>query len=154
LKLFLIRHGKAGDRRKWDGPDDLRPLSKAGHRQADALVDLLRDEPLTRLVSSPSVRCRQTVEPLAAARRLPVDLSDALVEGSPLGEALRLVEKLSDEPTAFCSHGDVVADLLTHWERSGVPLEPELLFPKGSTWVLDVESGAIVAGHYLPPPGS
>jgi 8-oxo-dGTP diphosphatase len=150
LRLFLVRHGKAGDRRAWHGSDDLRPLSKAGRRQAKALVELLRDEPLARVVSSPSMRCRQTVEPIAEARRLPVDLSDALAEGAPLREALRLVEKSSDEPTVLCSHGDVIADLLSHLEQSGVALEPELRFAKGSTWVLDVEAGAVVAGHYLP----
>ena len=75
---------------------------------------------------------------------------DFLSMPAPLREALRLVEKSSDEPTVLCSHGDVIADLLSHVEQSGVALEPELRFAKGSTWVLDVEAGAVVAGHYLP----
>jgi 8-oxo-dGTP diphosphatase len=129
----------------------LRPLSKAGRRQAKALVKLLRDEPIERVVSSPYVRCVQTVASLAESRGLPVETADELAEGTPLSDALRLIEKVADRPTVLCTHGDVVADLLYHLDERRVPLEGGLVFAKCSTWVLDVDHGDIVGGRYLPP---
>jgi 8-oxo-dGTP diphosphatase len=129
----------------------LRPLSKAGRRQAKALVKLLRDEPIERVVSSPYVRCVQTVASLAESRGLPVETADELAEGTPLSDALRLIEKVADRPTVLCAHGDVVADLLYHLDERRVPLEGGLVFAKCSTWVLDVDHGDIVGGRYLPP---
>ena len=61
MAVLLVRHAKAGSRKDWSGDDRLRPLSKAGHRQAEALVPLLVGYPITRVLSSPFVRCVQTV---------------------------------------------------------------------------------------------
>lgn len=151
MSVFVVRHAKAGSRRKWQGPDDQRPLSEAGRRQAEALTSWLIDEGISRIVSSPYVRCRQTVEPLAARLRLPVDLSDELAEGAPLEEAVQLVEKVSAEQAVLCTHGDVLAGLVWHAERHGVTIGDDRL-EKGGTWVLDFEVSAIVRARYVPPP--
>jgi 8-oxo-dGTP diphosphatase len=151
LNVYLIRHGKAGSRSDWDGPDELRPLSKAGRRQAKGLAKLLRNEPIARVVSSAYVRCVQTVAPLAESKGLPVEVADELAEGTPLDEVLRLIEKVADKPTVLCTHGDVVENLRSHLHERRVPLEGGLVFAKGSTWVFDVEGGDIRRGRYLPP---
>jgi len=132
----------------------LRPLSKVGRRQADALVAQLKDEPVARIVSSPYVRCRQSVEPLAAQRRVPVELSDALTEDAPLSETLRLIEKVSDEPTVLCTHGDVIENVLDHLREQAVKLKGGRQFAKGSTWVFEVQAGNITSGRYQSPPNS
>jgi phosphohistidine phosphatase SixA len=129
----------------------LRPLSKAGRRQAKGLVELLRDEPIARVLSSPYVRCVQTVEPLAKSRALPVEVVTELAEGTLLSEALRLIEKVADEPTVLCTHGDVVENLLFHLDAQGVSLAGGMVFAKGSTWMFDVKDSGIVRGRYLPP---
>jgi 8-oxo-dGTP diphosphatase len=152
MTIYLVRHGKAGDRSKWEGPDDLRPLSKGGRKQAEKLVDQLADATIDRIVTSPSVRCRQSVEPLAEQRRLPVDLADELAEGAPLADALRLIEKVAHEHAVLCTHGDVAGDLLHHLDRTGVPLGDVVTSEKGSTWVFEVEGDEIVSARYLPPP--
>jgi len=152
VTIYLVRHGKAGDRTLWDGPDDLRPLSKGGRKQAEAFVEQLADAPVDRIVTSPSVRCRQSVEPLAEQRRLPVDLADELVEGAPLPDALRLLEKVSNEHAVLCTHGDVAGAVLSHFERGGVDLGDVVKLEKASTWVLDVEGGEVGGALYLPPP--
>ena len=150
--MFLIRHAKAGSRSRWDGADEQRPLSKAGRRQAEGIAALLADQGITRIVSSPFVRCGQTVEPLADRLGLRIEPSPSLAEGTPLAEALRLVEKVADERTVLCTHGDVVEALLDHLRRvGGLRGEPRL--EKGSTWVLETEAGDITAVAYLPPPG-
>jgi broad specificity phosphatase PhoE len=118
---------------------------------------LLRDEPIGRTVSSPYVRCRETLAPLAAELGLLVEDADGLTEGAPLSEALRLLDKVSDKPTALCTHGDVIGDLLHHFDGQHIRLDAgddaapsELRFPKGSTWVLDVRDGQVVRGAYPP----
>jgi broad specificity phosphatase PhoE len=152
MTIYLVRHGKAGDRSKWDGPDDLRPLSKGGRKQAEKLVEQLADATIDRIVTSPSVRCRQSVEPLAEQRRLPVDLADELAEGASLADALLLIEKVAHEHAVLCTHGDVAGDLLHHLDGKGVALGDAVKLEKGSTWVFEVEGGDIVSGRYLSPP--
>jgi broad specificity phosphatase PhoE len=153
VTIYLVRHGRAGDRSKWEGPDDLRPLSKVGRRQALGLVELVEDRPIDRIVSSPYVRCRQSVEPLAEQRRLPVDLADELTEGAPLAAALRLVDKVTHEHAVLCTHGDVLTELLSHFERQGLALGKSAKLEKGSVWELDVDEGQVVSARYHPPPG-
>ena len=150
-QMYLVRHAKAGSRRAWSGPDDLRPLTKTGRRQADALGDLLAGRRVTRLVSSPYVRCRQTVEPLGQRLRLPIDLADELAEGTPLPEARRLMEKFAHEATVLCTHGDVIGELLESIARQGL-IGPDVRFEKGSTWVLDFQGDDVTGATYLAPP--
>jgi 8-oxo-dGTP diphosphatase len=151
VTLYVVRHGKAGSRSAWNDRDDLRPLTKPGRRQADALAEMLAGHGVERILSSPYVRCRQTVEPLAERLRLPVDLSDALEEGAPRSEVLALLDKVGDDTAVLCTHGDVVGELLEHCVRHGIGVDTRLL-AKGSTWVLETEAGAIVDAQYLPPP--
>ncbi len=151
MTVYVVRHGKAGSRSAWTAPDDQRPLTKAGRKQAVALVEALEGAGVTRVLSSPYVRCRQTVEPLAERLRLPVDLADALEEGAPLVDTLALLDKLGDDSAVLCTHGDVVGELLDHCLRQGVRLEDDRM-EKGSTWVFDTEAGAIIAARYVPPP--
>ncbi len=149
--VFLVRHAKAGSRSAWEGSDEARPLSRAGRRQADGLATVLGDRDVTRILTSPYVRCRETVEPLAADRGLLIEPSDWLAEGSPLSDALRLVEKVADQATVLCTHGDVIGELLDHLGRLGVaPRDPH--FEKGSTWVLNTKRGDVTSVSYLPPP--
>ena len=150
--VFVVRHAKAGSRSAWDGPDPARPLSKAGRRQAAGLVSQLADQDITRIVSSPFIRCTETVEPLAQRLHLPVEPSPSLEEGAPLPEALRLVEKVADEPTVLCTHGDVIGELLDHLRRTGVDVDDGRM-EKGATWILDTEAGEVTGARYLPPPG-
>jgi 8-oxo-dGTP diphosphatase len=154
VTIYLVRHGKAGDRSHWDGPDDLRPLSKPGRRQAEGLVEQLDGAPIEHIVSSPFVRCRQSVEPLAERRRVPVDLADELAEGALVGDAFQLIDKFAYAlaNAVLCTHGDVVGNVLDHLARRGVPLGGSVKLEKGSTWVLDIDNGEIVSGRYVSAP--
>jgi len=151
MTIYLVRHAKAGSRSAWEGPDDQRPLSKNGRRQRAAVTEALADSGVTRIITSPFVRCCETVEPLAERLGIPMDLSDALAEGAPVADAVELVEKYADEDTVFCSHGDVIGDLLGHCEAQGVVLDGDRL-EKASTWVLAFDAGRVASTHYVPPP--
>ena len=136
-----------------DGARQLRPLTKPGRRQADALVELLAEQPFSRLVSSPYVRCVQTLEPLAEARDLPLEPRQLLAEGAPVDDALELMLSIAgDGPAALCTHGDVMTDTVEELLAAGIPLQEPLEFRKGATWILDVRAGDFVAARYLPPP--
>jgi 8-oxo-dGTP diphosphatase len=153
VTIYLVRHGKAGDRAQWDGPDDLRPLSKAGRKQAEALVDQLADAPIDRIVSSAYVRCRQSVEPLAERRRLPVDLADELAQGTRPDDVLRLMQKEALRNTVLCTHGDIVEHVLGDLEARGTDLGDVVKCDKGATWVLEIGGdGEVTSARYLPPP--
>src|SRR3984893_7464329 len=82
IPTYLVRHAKAGSRRDWEGPDECRPLTAAGRLQAAAIAERLRARPVTRLLSSPYLRCVQTLEPLAKELGLVVECDDDLAEGS------------------------------------------------------------------------
>lgn len=154
VPIYLVRHGKAGSRRRWTGPDDQRPLSRPGREQAAALVRLFAGRTLERIVSSPYLRCTQTLEPLAEERGIPLETSDALAEGAPVDGALSLALASGQTgPTALCTHGDVIELLLDELLRRDVPLETHsgIELKKGSTWILHVLDGEVVAAEYIPP---
>ena len=150
--LFVVRHAHAGARSSWDSADILRPLDDKGWRQAEGLVELLGDADLKRLVSSPAIRCTQTLEPLAARLGLEVEVDDRLAEGQGVGGALALARELSPLPAALCSHGDVVPDLLDALAAMGLQLPLRRTWPKASTWVLHGDGDRLTEAEYLPPP--
>ena len=108
MTSVLLRHASAGHRLDWEHDDHLRPLDARGRRQSADLVALLRPLGLRRILSSPYVRCVQTVEPLAAALGLEVELDGRLKEGK--GDAA--AELLREDGVVCCTHGDIVEALV------------------------------------------
>ena len=154
MKIHLLRHAKALKRSRWERPDELRPLSGLGRRQALGLVELLAGEPIDRIVSSPHLRCRESVEPLASARKLRVELDGRLAEGQRVAKALELLASLEDCRALLCSHGDLIPDLLCELEERGAEIVGDLRCEKGALWVLEGEPGSRLRATYLPPPRS
>jgi phosphohistidine phosphatase SixA len=149
--IYLVRHAKAGDRARWSEDDRLRPLSKRGRRQAEALLRAFRGLEVGRILTSPYVRCEQTVRPLALDRGLTVEATDVLAEGAPLAGLLTLLSELRDVAAVVCAHGDLIPEAIVHLRGSGVPADDGPT-KKASTWLLERERGAVVRARYLPPP--
>jgi 8-oxo-dGTP diphosphatase len=105
MTLLLIRHASAGDRDAWVGDDDLRPLDGRGQGQASRLPELLGDYEITHVLSSPAVRCVQTVEPLARSRGLDIEVREELGEEQQDEAGAELVRALVGEQAALCVHG-------------------------------------------------
>jgi 8-oxo-dGTP diphosphatase len=114
----LVRHTEAGDRAYWDDDDFHRPLDARGRRQAAELVEVLGDLEVRRVVSSPYVRCMETLRPLAVARELSVEPDDRLAEGA----GASAVELLHEDGVVFCTHGDIIEALLGRWLEKGAAL--------------------------------
>ncbi|MBP2705364.1 NUDIX hydrolase [Microbispora sp. RL4-1S] len=113
--LIFVRHALAGSRQEWRGDDDLRPLDRRGRAQARTLADVLRAYRPGVLVTSPSLRCVQTVEPYADLTGREPRREAALSEsGFDPAEADRVVRDLaaSGEAAVVCSHGKVLPHLL------------------------------------------
>lgn len=117
--FVLVRHVRAVSRRDWEGDDWLRPLDARGEKQAKRLVDRLADRDLERIVSSPYVRCVESVRPLAAARGLGVEERSEIAEGASLAEAFVLLDELEGGSALLCTHGDVAYELLGKEMKKG-----------------------------------
>ncbi|MDT9594768.1 NUDIX hydrolase [Nocardioides zeae] len=142
--LVVLRHGLARPRSRWDGPDPERPLVEEGHDQARRWVPLLQAYDVDRVVTSPSARCVQSVQPYLDARglepRLVPELSEELADETAVAE---LVRGLLEAPgrSVLCSHRPVLPLV---WRALG--LRPEAL-EKGEALVLHVKGGRIVASE-------
>lgn len=108
MTSVLLRHASAGHAAGGPAADRLRPLDDRGRLQAAALVEILRPLGVTRVVSSPYVRCIETVQPLAAALELQLEADHRLAEGA--GSAA--LELVCEPGVVCCTHGDVVEAVL------------------------------------------
>jgi phosphohistidine phosphatase SixA len=140
--LVLVRHAHAGSKRRWPGPDEERPLSPRGRAQALHLAALLADLGVTRLLSSPALRCRQTLAPASEALWVPVEPLEALSPEAPVDGLLRLLESPRTRGAALCTHGETLHALSRAWEPAwrqvtGSP-PPDLSgTAKGACWVIE-----------------
>lgn len=136
MKLYVVRHVKAGDRSRWAGADHDRPISKAGRKQADALARRLAGENVSTLIASPSLRCVQSLEPLAQLARRKVEEDDRLAEGSSIEDSMAVARNAPDR-AVLCSHGDVIPDLIAALVRRGMELTNQPDWRKATLWTLE-----------------
>lgn len=96
--LLLIRHGennytKTGKLAGWTPGVS---LNEAGQKQAQAVAERLKDAPLKALYSSPLERARETAAPLAALKKLEVQIVEGVGEvryGQWQGQSLKRVAR-------------------------------------------------------------
>ncbi len=148
MPLIVVRHARAGRRSAWTGEDAARPLTERGRAQAEALVPVLGARHPRRVLSSPALRCIQTVAPLADALGLPVEPVDGLGEGNGT-LALGLVLRMLGEPAILCTHRDVATELLEALTPgASASARSRLRLAKGDAWVLaSVEGRPAIAEH-------
>ena len=128
---------------------------RRGRRQAEGLTRTLAKYRSALILSSPSTRCIETVEPLAARLGREVLPTAALATDAGT-EALVLIEELAASArgaVVMCTHREVLAvvlpELSTQFHRA---LGHRLPGAKGATWILDFRRATLVAIHYLAPP--
>ena len=114
--LVLMRHGKA-EARHLAGRDTDRHLTERGQRQAEALVDVVAAWSPRKILSSPALRCVETVSPLAEAMQLSPTLDEGMSQAAfEAGEAelRRIIGKRvrAKKNAVLCSHGPVLPELL------------------------------------------
>lgn len=151
MKLHLVRHAKAAKRSRWKGPEWMRPLTDAGRAQARQLATTLRSGELRRLVSSPALRCRQTLGPLSLATGLPIEIDERLDERRDPAKACEALSLVRGESAVLCTHGDHVAALLDHFRAEGAEVDDEPRCEKGSAWTLERRGSGPWKAAYAPP---
>lgn len=155
MAIVVVRHAKAGSRAAWAQDDDLRPLTPAGERQAEALAERLAGEEVKRVLSSRFVRCAQTVAPLAERLGLEVEQHPALAEEADLDDTEALLDELGHTEAVLCTHGNVLGALLKRLRRRGMELVGAAGGGgggKGSAWRLEADrTGRWARATYEPP---
>jgi broad specificity phosphatase PhoE len=163
--VYLIRHAQPFYNAPM--PYHLPPgpgLTEKGLEQAAALVPMLRNAGIQRLVSSPLRRCVMTAEPLAAALHMDIRIDEDLREGQP-GEAptevlvrmLRATLAQSDaQIVALFSHAAPLTELLRSLTNNEIVLPPKDYrgnhVAEAMVWALHNRGGRWKATH-LPPKG-
>ncbi len=141
--MLLLRHASAGERLPSPAEDRLRALDRAGRAEARRIRDLLARFEIDRIVTSPHVRCVQTVGPIAGARRLEIEQRMELEPEAALADILALLAELP-ETTLVCTHREVIERLFSS----------EINCEKGGCLRLERRRGRIVPVDYMPPPPS
>ena len=154
MSIYLVRHASAGDRSRWHLNDKERPLDERGRSQALRIADFFAENTVRAVWSSPATRCAQTVEPLAAAHSVDVQLRSELYEGAG---SRRLLELILEEAAApgdliMSSHGDVIPGALNRLLRAGLEVAGDRGCAKSSVWELRVQNGVITEGIYTAHP--
>ena len=133
----LVRHADAGLRSQWRGSDEWRGLTDAGHGQARAVVRMIDELPVERILSSPSLRCRQTVVPLALARALDVEPCWQLGGGVAPDDLIALLADPSTASAVVCTHREALQELFEQLARAyQVLVEADEPMEKAAVWVL------------------
>ena len=104
------------------------------------------------MISSPSLRCEQSVAPLAARLGLNVKTAGALRRDTPPEKVIRLIRKNRGRRVVMCSHGETIGPLIERLAQDPkVDLRGPMEWPKGSLWVLTTRGKRIVEARYIPP---
>jgi 8-oxo-dGTP diphosphatase len=174
LTLEIFIHMDAVNRNEWTGPGDERPLTELGKRQSERLThELAAGGPVAALYSSPALRCRESMEPMAKRFGVPVQVASGFKDTSgykapvgwergdgkgpdPLGGAAsagsayaalqKIRSALPDGSRAvLCSYGDIVPALLAFLSGANAIEMPPRLDKKGAlyTVVLDGDKASI-----------
>ena len=119
-RLYLIRHGKPSA--TWGGDDDDPGLDEAGRAQAlaarDWLLALPAEAGISRVVSSPLRRCRETAQPTADALGVQIEIDERVGE-IPTPKGISLADRGTWLREAFAGvWTDIKGDLdYDQWRR-------------------------------------
>lgn len=155
--VLIVRHGTAGSKSRFSGDDKIRPLDKKGRAQAEALVAQLATFCPTDVFSADRLRCHQTVEPLAEELGVSIGNELSLTEEAYADNpkrARRRVLQIAETHRipVICTQGKVIPDLIAWWcDRDGVRPDKSRN-RKGSTWVLSLVDGRLVAADHIGSP--
>lgn len=156
MQIVLVRHARAGSKQHWSGPDLLRPLDSVGEQHAVQLVDKLAGVPIRRLISSPALRCVQTLEPLARHTGLTIEPCEILAPDGNGQTVLGHPDRDGLADAVLCTHGEIMRPLLHRMRRRhvtiiGDPGPRGWLLRKGTAWRLTIaEDGTITELHAYP----
>jgi 8-oxo-dGTP diphosphatase len=155
--ILIVRHGSAGRKARYTGDDRNRPLDAKGRAQAESLVPQLLAFGASSVYAADRVRCAQTVEPLAREMDVTISLEPALTEeayaADPKAARRRVLEiaALGGTPV-ICTQGRVIPYLIDWWCARDDVRPDRSRNRKGSTWILSLAAGRLIAADHLASP--
>ncbi|WP_231123557.1 NUDIX hydrolase [Nocardioides sambongensis] len=144
--IIVLRHARARSRDRWRGADADRPLLKVGEAQAHRLVPLLAAYDASRVISSTSTRCVETVAPYCATTGYELDTRRRLSEENATEKTVSaIVEDVWDDGrgVVLCSHRPVLP--LVHDALGIKPRQRGVTLAPAEMLVLHVRKQKIVA---------
>lgn len=152
MNVYLVRHASAGLSNHLDPNDIQRPLDTQGQIQANLITDILLDAEIGRMLSSPALRCLQTLKPLSEKLELELEEEPALVEGTDIERSWALLETTAHNSDGadivMCSHGDIIPELVSRARGRGMSIPGRSGFSKGSIWTLTFDGESFITGKY------
>ncbi len=139
MRLYLLRHGPAGNRDNWTADDYLRPLTQKGEHTMHAAAAGLKalDPTLDTLLTSPLVRARQTAEIVGEVFHLQVNEHEALSPGFGLAQLAGLLTIFTEARGLMLVGHE--PDFSTLIGRLIVPRgEAQVILKKGACCALDL----------------
>ncbi|HEY7149441.1 MAG TPA: phosphohistidine phosphatase SixA [Gaiellaceae bacterium] len=131
MRLYLVRHAEAapGD------PDELRPLTSEGRKQARALGQRMRDEltPPESILTSPLLRARETGDELSRALDVEAEPDDRLSPGATVDDVRAALSGRGD-PVVVVGHQPDCSQV-----AAALSGGPEPRFPAGSLVIVEFE---------------
>lgn len=113
--FILIRHAEKEGGSKMTGGNKDPKLSPEGLKRAEKLVVLFSKTKIDAIYSTPFIRTRSTVEPLAHAKAL------AVLEYEP--NKLDLIDKIASDlkgkTIVICGHSNTIPKIANHLTKSG-----------------------------------
>lgn len=144
--LIIARHASAKGRNGFDGPDTDRPLDETGLSTATALAPLLATYGIRHVVSSPALRCTQTLEPYAHSVSTFIEIDDRLYEDAKPALLRRSVTALLErkKPTVVCTHRQTLPAIFEDLGIDPVALQP------GESLVVHHRKGSVCGVEHIP----
>jgi 8-oxo-(d)GTP phosphatase len=167
VPLILARHASAGRKQDWPGSDATRPLDERGAADAQVLASLMACfAPVARVITSPALRCIETVRPYAERFSGTVEVDVCLAPHgrtsdfstrTEQADALRhlLSALVADRrPVVLCLHRENLPDVVAEacavlGAPAAVPADPSL--PKGGFWVAHATAGELASLERYEP---
>ncbi len=155
--VLIVRHGTAGSKSRYKGDDRKRPLDKHGRAQAESLVGQLLAFGADALYAADRARCHQTLGPLA--EELGVDIhseplltEEAYADNRKAARYRFLDIAAADGTPVICTQGKVIPDLIAWWCARDDIRPDKSRNRKGSTWVMSLFDGRLVAADHIGSP--
>lgn len=149
--VWVIRHGVAMDKGSWKGDDNRRPLDARGLKQADRLAEILSDQGIDLVITSPAKRCRTTIAPIAKKVKASVIRDRRLTRNASRSDVASLLDRVTGHQAVICTHGETIPLILAEAARRGAKVNPSAETAKGSAWKFEVRNGKFrLAGRVDP----
>jgi phosphohistidine phosphatase len=136
VELCFLRHANAGDPMTWDRPDEERPITEKGRRQAERVGRLLAAAGYAPdvILSSPLARARQTAEIVSEILGTRMRIDDRLGEALDLATIERILADAGDpRRPVLVGHDPDFSELVSELVGAPIPMR------KGALARVDLE---------------